>query len=590
MLPHGLTLLGFALLSVLHTWPLAAHLRGFLAGGTDDTWMNTWHLWWMRQALWVHPQNPFFSPLLHWPLGAQLYWHTLCPAKTALGVVLLPWLTPETAYNLLLIATFVATGYTSWLLFRYVLARSGFSPGLAAGAAFAGACAFDFSRYHQAHASAHLNLSSLEGIPLYLFFFFRYLDGGKRKDLLGLALSALFTILCDYYYVLYEALFSVVWVLSERWQRGPLFSRSSLQDVTLRRAALAGGGALLACLPMLAALAAHAFPSPISIWHGDSDYYADLVGFFLPDRLSRWVAHLPMDLSRVVHRLNGNVEEDGYYLGLATLAVCAYALYRGVPNGRRWAWIGVGFAILSLGTTLSWAGNDEVPAVALLVGGTLLLIHFSRGRRARSWARDTAVFLACATAIAFVHPLTAHGDPFHVELPLPYLLFKDVVPFFSRGGMPVRLELLTTLCMGTLVAFAAAHLGALLKGRPEWMRAGVALGVALVPNVEYLGQPMKLSPVPVAPPAFAEIRLAPPDVAVFTDATVMSQYEQTVHHHPISYARLSQVPVREKELMESSLYRTLQEHHGPSGGLSEEQLGEMCRYLRDHHFGYYILH
>ncbi len=41
---HGGVLLSFAVLAVVHTWPLATHLKGFMAGGTDDTWMNTWWL------------------------------------------------------------------------------------------------------------------------------------------------------------------------------------------------------------------------------------------------------------------------------------------------------------------------------------------------------------------------------------------------------------------------------------------------------------------------------------------------------------------------------------------------------------------
>ena len=79
---HPLVLAALSALTVLHTWPLAARLRGHVAGGTEDVFMNMWHLWWMRQVLWEAPASPYFAPGLHWPLGAEMYWHTLAPAKT----------------------------------------------------------------------------------------------------------------------------------------------------------------------------------------------------------------------------------------------------------------------------------------------------------------------------------------------------------------------------------------------------------------------------------------------------------------------------------------------------------------------------
>src|SRR5262245_59086124 len=232
-------------LTALHLWPLPKRIGDGVPGGLEDTWMNVWHLWWMRQALFERPQNPFFAPILHWPRGAELYWHSLAPAKTAWGALLLGFMRPETAYGALLAATFVVTGYTTWLLLRYLLVRGGFAEPIAAAAAFAGACAFNFSRYHLAHAHAHLNLVSLEGIPVYLLFFLRWLETGRRRDLAFLGLAALYTALCDYYYLLYLALFSAAWLLADRWRRGALLSPAALADPALRRGAAAALAALV---------------------------------------------------------------------------------------------------------------------------------------------------------------------------------------------------------------------------------------------------------------------------------------------------------------------------------------------------------
>ncbi|NPC87064.1 hypothetical protein HPC49_53900, partial [Pyxidicoccus fallax] len=450
---HPLVLLAFTLLSAFHTWPLLSKLKGHVAGGREDVLMNVWHLWWMRQAVWVDPQNPFFAPMLHWPLGAEMYWHTLALAKTVWGAVLVPWMPVEAAYNLVLFSCFVLTGYTAWLLMRYLLERAGFAPGLAAVAALAGACVFDFSRYHLSHATAHLNLTATEGIPLYLLFFLRWLDEGKRKWLVGLALAALYTLLCDYYYFLYIALFSFLWVVADRWRRGPLLSVGTLKDAGVRRAGMAALAAAVACLPGVMPLLLHLFPAPIGIQHGDSDYFTDLYAFFLPDTLSAWLEVMPQKVkafsAEVVGKMSTNAEEAGTFLGWLTPLLAVFALWKGVPEGRRWTGLGLGYAVLSMGTVLSIGNSDLLsPVVPLAV--LTLAVGWWPAWRGRAWHRDVTVLLALCTLVAFLSPLTSFGEPLWVQVPMPYVVFKHMVPLFSRGGMPVRFELITTLALGVL--------------------------------------------------------------------------------------------------------------------------------------------
>ncbi|MFB1480984.1 hypothetical protein U8525_11720 [Corallococcus sp. RDP092CA] len=590
---HPLVLLTFFALSAFHTWPLVSQMQGHVMGGREDVYMNMWHLWWMRQALWVQPQNPFFVPFLHWPLGAELYWHTLAPAKTLWGVALLPFMPVETAYNVVLFGSFVLTGYTSWLLFRYLLERAGHGPWLAAAAALAGACVFNFSRYHLTHATAHLNLSALEGLPLYLLCFFRWLDEGKRKWLVGLALCALYVLLCDYYYLVYIALFSLLWVVAERWRRGPLLSVDTWRDPLVRRAAAAGLAAGLACVPPMVPLLLHAFPAPLQIHHGDSDYFSDLYSFFIPDTRSTWMTSLPAEarefsqnLMRV--KMSTNAEETGNFLGWVTPLLAVFALWRGVPEGRRWVGLGLGFAVLSMGTVLNIGLEDRVSPVVLLIGA-LVAVALVPAWRGRVWRRDVLLLLALAVFLSLSEPLTAFGVPLKVQIPMPYVVFKHVVPLFSRGGMPVRFVLLTFLSLAVLVAFAAAHAGAWAGRRDARLGVAVALAVALVPNVEYRGLQMQVPRLPSLPPVFDEIRDAPMPAAVLTD-NVMGQWEQLYHGKPVSYARLSRLPVREAALVGSRLIRAAEGMRNAFGVVTAEERESMRRYLKEHHFKWYVTH
>lgn len=590
---HPLALGVSFVLSAFHTWPLVSQLKGHVLVGKEDVYMNMWHLWWMRQAVWVQPQNPFYAPLLHWPLGAELYWHTLAPAKTLWGVVLLPWMPVEAAYNVVMFGAFVLTGYTSWLLLRYLLERAGHGPWLSAAAALAGACVFNFSRYHLAHATAHLNLSALEGLPLYLYCFFRWLDEGKRRWLAGLAVTALYVLLCDYYYLVYIALFSLLWVVAERWKRGPLLALDTWKDPLVRRAAVAGLCAGLACVPPLVPLLMHAFPAPLQIHHGDSDYFTDLYAFFIPDTRSAWMLSLPARAREfseelVRTKMSTNTEESGTFLGWVTPLLAVFALWRGVPDGRRWLGLGLGFAVLSMGTVLNIGLEDRLSPVVLLFGigvGVALVPAW----RERVWRRDVVLFLALAVWLSWSEPLTAFGQPLKVQIPMPYVVFKHVVPLFSRGGMPVRFVLLTYLALAVLVAFAAAHAGAWASRRDARLGVAAALAVALVPNVEYRGLAMLMPQVPRLPAVFEEIRQAPMPVAVLTD-NIQGQWEQIFHGKPVSFARLSRLPVRESGLVDSRLFRAAEGMRSAFGTVPPEEREEMRRFLKKHHFKWYVTH
>jgi hypothetical protein len=590
---HPLVLLVFLGLSAFHTWPLLSKLQGHVLGGREDAYMNMWHLAWMRTALWEQPQNPFFAPLLHWPLGAELYWHTLSPAKTLWGVVLLPFMSVETAYNLVLFGSFVLTGYTAWLLMRYLLERAGHGPWLSAAAALAGACVFDFSRYHLMHATAHMNLTALEGIPLYLLCLLRWLDEGKRRWLVGLALSTLYVLLCDYYYLVYIALLSLLWVVAERWKRGPLLALDTWRDPLVRRAAMAGVAAGLACVPPLVPLMLHAFPAPLQIHHGDSDYFTDLYAFFLPDSRSTWMTAMP-DAARtfaqdvVRKKMATNAEESGTFLGWVTPLLAVFALWRGVPDGRRWLGLGLGFAVLSMGTVLNIGLEDKVSPVVLLfaVG---LAVSLVPAWRERVWHRDVVLLLAVAVWLSAAEPLTAFGTSLKVQIPMPYVVFKQVVPLFSRGGMPVRFILLTTLALAVLVSFAAAHAGTWAGRQDARLGVAAALAVAMVPNVEYRGLQMPMPPLPNLPPVFDEIRDAPMPAAVLTD-TVLGQWEQVHHGKPVSFARLSRLPVREAEFAKSRLIRAAEGMRDAFGPVTPEERQQMRRYLKENHYKWYVTH
>ena len=74
---HLLALLGYALATVVFTWPLALNLTVAIPGDSFDGWQNFWNLWWVKIALVERVSNPLYTDLLYHPTGAGLYFQTL---------------------------------------------------------------------------------------------------------------------------------------------------------------------------------------------------------------------------------------------------------------------------------------------------------------------------------------------------------------------------------------------------------------------------------------------------------------------------------------------------------------------------------
>ena len=65
----------YALLALLLTWPLAAHLTTAVPGLPGDNWQQYWNVWWVKRALLELHQSPYHTPALFHPAGADLHFN-----------------------------------------------------------------------------------------------------------------------------------------------------------------------------------------------------------------------------------------------------------------------------------------------------------------------------------------------------------------------------------------------------------------------------------------------------------------------------------------------------------------------------------
>ena len=161
----------YALLALIVTWPLALHFDQFLFGGIDgapgrfafaggeEAGLHLWHLWWVSEAI-LNGVNPFWTDLLFYPDGVQLYVQTLSAPNAALALPIYLLAGPVAAFNAAVLLGFALTGFGVFLLtYHYV---RGFWEALVCG------MLITLGPLHIAQLqNSHLHLFSLHWIPFY---------------------------------------------------------------------------------------------------------------------------------------------------------------------------------------------------------------------------------------------------------------------------------------------------------------------------------------------------------------------------------------------------------------------------------------
>ena len=189
--------LGFALLAVGLTWPLAANLATHVPGpAADDNVAATWNFWWMRHALGEEAAHVFRTTHLFHPAGSDLILHSFSPLTAAAGATIFGGFSIPAAFNLCVIAAAWANGVLAYLLAHRVTRHTGAA--ILAGVVFAASPALAGHLY-----AGHLNYFSAWVLPGFALALLAALDRGGplRAVAAGAALAVVaFT---DAYYLVF---------------------------------------------------------------------------------------------------------------------------------------------------------------------------------------------------------------------------------------------------------------------------------------------------------------------------------------------------------------------------------------------------
>ncbi len=438
--PHLLALLGYLALTCLFTYPLLFRFGEQLIGRGDliDLWQSYWNFWWVKTALLNLKTNPFHTPYLYHPWGANLYFHTL---NILNGLLALPFqllFGPTVAYNALVVVGFTLGGYCAFLLADHLIKNK--------PAAFVAGMIFTFSPFHLWHASGRMQLVHLQWLPLYILFLLRTLERRSVKSALLASLSLLLTSLTDWYYVLYLLLFTALALAYYLWKEG---HGRAIKEM-LGSVALIMGFFLLLASPILIPMMretrdqGYMFPS----YAYTVRFSADLLSFFIPSsthflwggKVEAWRAAFP-----------GGWNEN--FIGYTVLFLAILSLF--APPRKRiglWFTSSLLFSLLALGPLLHLDGRKVsiIPLPYALLYRFLPLLAISRyparmsvmvmlslsmmAGQALSWAMSkVSAFMAPARRTSGVLALLAGGLVAleFLTVPFPMAELPSIPPFYQ---------------------------------------------------------------------------------------------------------------------------------------------------------------
>ena len=432
---------------------------------------NIWNVWWTNKAITELHQSPWHTTFLYYPYGTSLLAHTLNPFNGIMAMILMRFMTQVQVHNFIVVFTFVASGLTAFFLARE------FTKSLPA--CLVAGFIFTFSEYHFAHAQGHLNLISMEWIPVFVLCWYRLIT--KPRVVTGVfSAGALFLVLlCDYYYFLYCVIAGLLifiwhWTRSRDWL---FFLRSNYPRAL--------GAFLLATLitagPLVVSLLILTVRDPPMGAHDPASFSLDVLGLFIPGRHWRFSGLTSFYWSG----LNDRVEKSGH-ISFAVLFVLVYVwLSRKHLHEAAGLWflVLVVFAVLALGPVIHIGGHE---------------LRF---------------------------PLT------------PYNVLAKLIPGMSLGGMPVRMVVMAILAASVLAAIGFTEL--LRRARSSARSVAVVAILMVVLVFEYLPGPLPARENPL--PGFVSELKKLPAGAIYDvrSSKFHALYYQTVHQRPMAFGYIS---------------------------------------------------
>ncbi len=501
-LMHLLVLLLYAGLTVLLLWPLVRDIGSAVIGWEGDNFLCVRVMWWMKHALLDLHASPFTDPTVYYPIGYNTAHGPLLFANSLLGLPFTVLFGPLVSYNLMVLLSFVLTGFGVYLWISHITGSRG--AGIVAGTIAA------FLPYRFAHSVGHMHMMTTQWMAFALYGFERFRDRPGVRAGLFLGAMLLLVVLSDWYYAYAAALMLPIYALARTWPWRAFWARHEVW----RGLALAVGLSLVLVVPFLVPYLRLAAKGGMSRALWESEFWSlNVYDFFTPNRLHMvWgEASAPWFPRQSLYWVELNV-----MLGFAAiaLAIAGFANRRRFPAAPAIVAVWIASYLIALGPTLHSGDRQVIVPVPLLV--------------TRALERALTVFPSVADLRTQI--VSQQATP----IPLPAFFLYLFVPMTSGMRVMARFGIWTGLMTAGLAGLAVAAL--LARWRERGVRlavqgAAVAVIIALVVFESWTKLPMMPAvPRPVdlwlakqpANTAYMELPIA-------QGSRSLQDYYQTVH-------------------------------------------------------------
>ena len=341
------------------------HLTNFSSSfylDAGDGFQNVWNIWWVNTSLGQSGSSPYYTTMLHAPHGTSLIPQTM---NIINGLIAIPLMNVfgfslVQAVNFAVVTAFALGGlFMFWFIYKLV---KSYWVGIIAGGLFT------FSSFHFAHAIGHMQLITLQFIPLFLLAFWTLLEKVRYRHAL-LAGGALFLVLLsDYYYLFWCIILGAMWFCWKLYQKELKLNKQNIRVLIVF--ALFSG---ILVLPLVGSLVMLSKSDPLQGSHNATQFGLDLLSPVIPGGSWYWGSLTQGYWNRLQF-----TAETSVFFGFGLLTVLAVAFYKMIlkrkdiktPNWLYFWWIVfVVFGVMSLGPRLTIFGKtlDRVPMPYALV-------------------------------------------------------------------------------------------------------------------------------------------------------------------------------------------------------------------------------
>lgn len=320
---HLIALVVYSFLGVILTWPLTLNLTRGVIGAVDgvDAYQNVWNLWWIAYAITLL-RHPFFSPLLFYPDGVDLFWQ---PIGFSQGILALPvtlTLGPIAAMNWVVLTSFTIGGYATFLFTRRITGDE--IAALVAGTTFV--C----SPYHMEKViDGNLEVAAVHWLPWYAYALLLLLERPSWRRSLATGAMLVWVGLGSWYYGLFAVLYTGCAACI--WGYGAFRASEHNRRVQHGVRVFAWGMSplivwVLALAPALSSLTTRADDGMWDMRQVQYERSADLIDVFLPSPVNPWWGPAVRTWRNQIypHAIIWNVALGWVALSMGTLGVLAF--------------------------------------------------------------------------------------------------------------------------------------------------------------------------------------------------------------------------------------------------------------------------